>query len=128
MPLRDQAHRDLIEIMNDPDTGGVPITISNPAGDSLPFNAFESDIHMAIDAGTGEFVTGRQVHVSVLISALIAVGYDSIHGVADTSTKPWAVRYLDVNNRVGNFKVIETNPDNSRGLMPIKLECYEPLE
>ena len=128
MPLRDQALLDIVEIMNDTDTGGVPITITSPAGESLPFNALESDIFLSIDPGTQEMITGRQVHASVLIAELIATGFSDIRGEEDSAKKPWVVQTTDGFGRAWTFKVVETRQVNSRGLMPLILECYEPLE
>jgi hypothetical protein len=125
MSLRDEAHLDLIEIMNDEETGGDLCTITSPAGNFHTFRVFGNDIHIAIDPGTGQYVTGRQSSISVLISELLAVGFDGIRCIADENSRPWVVDTVDVNGIPGKFKVSESNPDNGSGLNTLFLERYE---
>ena len=124
MSLRDIAHADTIEIMNDPDVGGDLCTITSPVGLSESFRVMSNDIHLSIDPGTGETVMGRQSSVAVLISELIDAGFNGIRGVADSSSKPWLVDIADVNGIAGQFKVTEHHPDNTAGLMILVLELY----
>jgi len=124
MSLRDLAHTDLKEIMGDTETGGDLATITSPAGAPLPFRVLMNDIHISIDPGTGETVTGRQSTVAVLISDLITAGFQDIKGVPDTDKKPWVVDTVDVNGIAGTFKVAESNPDHGAGLMILFLELY----
>jgi hypothetical protein len=125
MSLRGEAHLDLIEIMNDEETGGDLCTITSPAGNFHTFLVFGNDIHLAIDPGTGQYVTGRQSSISVLISELLAVGFDGIRCIADENSRPWVVDTVDVNGIPGKFKVSESNPDNGSGLNTLFLERYE---
>jgi hypothetical protein len=125
MSLRGEAHLDLIEIMNDEETGGDLCTITSPAGNFHTFRVFGNDIHLAIDPGTGQYVTGRQSSISVLISDLLAVGFDGIRCIADENSRPWVVDTVDVNGIPGKFKVSESNPDNGSGLNTLFLERYE---
>jgi hypothetical protein len=125
MSLRGEAHLDLIEIMNDEETGGDLCTITSPAGAFHVFRVFGNDIHLAIDPGTGQYVTGRQSSISVLISELLAVGFEVIRGIADKDSRPWVVDTVDVNGIPGKFKVSESNPDNGAGLNTLFLELYE---
>lgn len=125
MSLLDIAHLDLIEIINDTETGGGLCTITSPSGESHEFMALSNDIHLSIDPGTGQYVTGRQSSVAVLISALMAVGFEGIRGIANKSSRPWVVDTVDVNGIPGRFKVSETNPDKSIGLSTLFLELYE---
>ena len=125
MSLRGTAHADLIEIMNDTETGGDLCTIISPEGRSENFRTLSNDIHLSIDPGTGETVTGRQCSVAVLISELMAAGFSGIRGIADLKSKPWVVETTDVNGIQGKFKVAEHHPDNSAGLMILFLEIYK---
>lgn len=134
MSLRDEAHEDLIEIMNDDESGTVSISIISPLSVSEDFKAFSNDIQLSFDPDTGQAVTGRQCSVAVLISELITAGFynntnreDDIRGEVDKTSKPWVVTTTDVNGIEGTFKVIETFPDNGAGLMPMLLEVYTPL-
>ena len=127
MSLRDIANADLRGIMNDPVTGGVDCTLTSLAGATAEFKTFHNDIHMQIDPGTGEIVTGRQSTVAVLTNELIDEGFDDIRGIADTDSKPWLATVSDVLGREGTFKVVETYPDASLGLVVLFLEFWEPL-
>lgn len=127
MGLRDTAHGDLQEILADTVDGGESITITSPASVSESFYAFTNDIHFAVDPETGQTVTSRQCTASVLISALIDVGFDAIKGVVDSDELPWVVTTTDANGVVGTFKVSETFPDNGAGLMVLFLEGYTTL-
>ena len=66
--------------------------------------------------------------MSVLIGELITAGFSDIRGEEDATKKPWVVQATDGFGREETFKVVETRQANSRGLMPLLLECYEPLE
>jgi hypothetical protein len=125
MPLRDTQLDDLSEIMNDPESGGVPCTITSPSGEIETFNGFHGDIAEAIDPTTGLFISSRQVHVSVIISELIAAGFGDIRGEENEDATPWLVTVVDGNGREATFKVAETKPSNSMGLMPLTLELYD---
>lgn len=125
MSLRAQANEDLKEILNDGDTGGVDCVITSPAGLTASFKVSHNDVHVAFDPGTGEMVTGRQASVAVITSELIAEGFDSIEGVADSSSAPWLATVSDVEGRSGVFKVAATHPDATLGLTVLILEFYE---
>lgn len=123
MGLRDIAASDVIEIIHDTETGGDEITITSPAGVSETFNALANDIHFAIDPETGMTVTGRQCSATVLSSDLSDAGFSSIKGVPDSS-RPWVVTMTDINGVSSTFKVVESHPDNTMGLMILILSEY----
>jgi hypothetical protein len=124
MGLRDIAASDVIEIINDTETGGDEITITSPAGVSETFNALTNDIHFAIDPETGETVTGRQCSATVLSSDLVTAGFTDIKGIPDTNSRPWVVQMTDINGVTASFKVVESHPDNTIGLMILILGEY----
>lgn len=124
MGLRELAHSDLIDIVNDDEYGGDDIVITSPSGVAHDFKAFSNDIFESIDPGTGQVVAGRVCTVSVLISELITHGFEGIQGVVDSSSRPWMVDTTDVNGRAHKFKVRESHPDNGMGLIPLILEAY----
>ena len=115
-----RAHADLQRIMAKQET----CAITDPSGSEETFNVISSDIHISSDPGTGIVVTGRQSSVAVYIADLIAAGFDGIRGIADPNSRPWLVTISDVNGREGTFKVAETHPDNTAGLMLLMLEEY----
>lgn len=124
MGIRETAHEDMLEILHDTEDGGEEITITSPAEVAYSIMARTSDIHLSIDPGTGETVTGRQCFVAVAISDLIARGFEDIRGVAESDSKPWLVDAVDVDGRPGRFKVTEVNPDRTIGLAVLALELY----
>jgi hypothetical protein len=125
MSLRETTHEVLKEIMNDVEVGGDEITITSPAGLSQTFKSFTNDIFQSVDPGTGQIVSGRVCTISVLISELIAIGFDAIRGIPDENSKPWVVETTDVNDRPYKFKICETHPDNGAGLVLCFLEIYQ---
>ena len=124
MGLLDTAHDDMVEIINDPETGGEPISITSPAGVQEDFLALTNDIHFSIDPETGMTVAGRQCSAAVAIFNLEEVGFGDIKGVPDKTERPWVVQMTDVNGREGTFKVSSTEPDRGAGLMTLRLEGY----
>jgi hypothetical protein len=127
MSLIGTAHADYLEILHDEDTGGIDIDIISPASELHQFKAFSSDIHLAMDPGTGETVTGRQCSVSVSIRDLEDVGFEGVRGVAQSASKPWVVETVDANGHQHTFKVVAHHPDRSHGSMVLMLEGYTPL-
>ena len=124
MGLRDIATADAIEIIQDTVTGGDEIIITSPAGVSEDFLALTNDIHFSIDPETGETVTGRQCSVTVLSSDLVTAGFSEIKGIHDTNSRPWVVQMTDINGVTATFKVVESHPDNTMGLMVLILGEY----
>ncbi len=103
-----------------------PCVITSPESVSENFDCRSNDIHLSIDTGTGDTVTGRQASVVVLISDLINANFQTISGVANTSIKPWVVVFDSIDGIEGTYKVAETYPDHTAGLMVMLLESYTP--
>lgn len=127
MGLREIAHSDLQSIFADASGFVWPCVITSPDSVSVDFDCRSNDIHMSIDPGTGDTITGRQASVVVLISDLIAANFQTISGVANTSIKPWVVVFDSINGISGTYKVAETYPDHGAGLIVLLLETYKPL-
>lgn len=125
MSLRDIANADLKEIINDPDTGGIDCVLTSPAGSTASFKVLFSDIYQSIDPGTGEIVTGRQSHISVLTNELITAGFDDIRGISDTDSRPWLATVTDALGRSSTHKVFDSYPDSTIGLTVLMLEFYD---
>lgn len=100
--------------------------ITPPVGAPVSFQVLANDIHLSLDVGTGELVSGRQASIAVLQRELIAAGFERIGGIADPASKPWLVAIDDINGRSYTFKVVETYPDNGAGLTVLFLEVYQP--
>jgi len=128
MGLRDIAKTDLSLILADSDYGfAYLITVTNPAGTSTPsgFTGFSNDISQIIDPDTGEAVSGRSATVALDMTALTAAGFSTLpEAVADEDLKPWIVVFDDIEGSSYTFKVSQSNPDRSLGLVVCHLEAY----
>jgi len=122
--LRQQAHEDAQTIMKEVGGAVWPCTITDPADTTKSFSCRSTDIHATVDPDTGTLITGARATVVVLISDLILSSFQSIKGVQDDDQHPWIVDVDDINGVSGKFKVAETYPDNTLGLMVCLLEVY----
>ena len=127
MGLRETAEADLGLILEDSSTGfGWPITVTDPAGKAESLVGFSGDIAQAIDPDTGQAVSGRLAMVSLRISSLLAAGFTDIpQGVASTTSKPWLITFDDINGNSFTFKVQQSNPDRTLGLVKCILELWQ---
>lgn len=126
MNLRALAESDLATVLEDEVYGfGWPISVTNPAGVVAPDLVGSSqDISQIIDPDTGQAVSGRLATVVLRISSLTAVGIP-VYVAAETG-KPWVVIFDDINGNTHAFKVAESNPDRTLGVVVCILEAYLP--
>jgi hypothetical protein len=131
MNLRDLAEQDLSMILEDNINGfGCEITLISPDGvnsDDLISGGligYSNDISQVIDPDTGMIVSGRSASVSIRISTLILAGMTLPKGIADTNFKPWVVKFKDINLDPFTFKVQQSNPDRTLGIVTLLLELY----
>lgn len=121
MSLRTMAESDLSFILEDQLGGfGWSITLTSPSGVVSDVVGFSNDISQVIDPNTGQLVSGRCASVTLRMSSLTTVPV----GISNTSSKPWLVRFNDINGRVHNFKIIKSNPDRALGVVTCILEAY----
>ena len=125
MSLRSNAELDLAVILEEPDCGGEPIILINPAGDAEAFVAQTGDIAQVIDPETGQALTGRLAHVSIRISSILAKGFALPRGIPQESSKQWLVVFLDHQDAVYRFAVQQSNPDRTLGIVTCLLEFYD---
>lgn len=129
MGLREHASELLQQILNDEDCAmGWPIVLIDPAGfqSVAPLIGRTQDIAQVIDPDTGVLVSGRLVTVAIYMQDIIDAGYPSLpRAIADTSQKPWVVRFDDQAGASYQFKVVESNPDRTLGDIVLHLEVYE---
>jgi len=124
--LRQTASEDLTYILEDLMGWSWPITITNPAGLSKPIQGFSNDISQVIDPDTGLVVTGRSASIAVSKTTLINAGFLVFpEGIADTSKKPWVVEFADNIGKSNKFKIVESTPDNTLGLIVCLLSIYK---
>ena len=126
MNLRALAESDLKFIVEDPDSGfGWPIVITNPEGLTRSFTGLSDDIAQAIDVETGMIVSGRTASISLRTSTILAEGFALPEGIADTSKKPWIVQFDDINGSPHTFKIAQSYPDRTLGLVRCILSIYK---
>ncbi len=127
MSLRTIAETDLGRILEDDTNGfGWLITVTNPAGFAKALKGFSNDISQVIDPDTGQAVSGRLASVSIRIALLTANGLAIPEGIVDATSKPWLVTFNDINGNGYTFKVQQSNPDRTLGLVVCILEFYTP--
>lgn len=125
MNLRQLACQDAVAILEDGSYGfGWPIVVRNPDGDTFALTGFSNDIGQAIDPDTGQTVSGRQASIALPIARLEASGLDIPRDIPDTDLKPWIIFFDDILGHSQAFKVIETLPDRSIGIVVCLLEFY----
>ena len=121
MSLRRIAERDLGLILNDTQTGfGWPITLIDPLGNRFSRTGFSNDIYLLVDPDTGQAVSGRTASVALQVSSLPSLPV----GISDTASRPWIVEFDDIGGRPWRFRVSETNPDRTLGIIVCILELY----
>lgn len=124
MGLREQAGLDLISILEDTAGFAWPIELTSPAGATLNLLGFSTDIGLSIDPETGVAITGRKASIAIPSARLRAAGFANPRAIADTSSKPWLVRFPDIHGRSHLFKVQEGIPDEAIGCIRCDLESY----
>ncbi len=127
MGLREVAEQDLSSILENKECGyGWDITLIAPNNCEALLTGFTHDISQVIDPDTGQAVSGRLASI-VLRNGLIYENFPGLglpKGISETTSKPWVVRFDDINGNSWLFKVVESNPDRTLGLVKCFLELY----
>lgn len=127
MGLRQQAAADLRAIVEDDTSGfGWPIRITNPDGESIDIVGLSTDVATVIDPDTGMAVKGRNASIAVALGTLEDEGFEIPKGITDATSKPWVVRFDDIQGTAHTFKVMDAEPDRAIGVVVCLLEAYEP--
>lgn len=126
-----QAEADLATILESSSDFATAITITNPQGisNSQALNAQVGDIGQVIDADTGLAISGRLLHVAVRMSSLQCAGLGDPFpsGIADPDQKPWLVQFAPIVGVSMVFKIKETRPDRTVGILVMLCEFWEPM-
>ena len=126
MGLREQAEADNRVILNDSAFGfGYSISLENPAGTAKPLTGFSNDISQVVDPDTGVAVSGRLATAALNINDIIDAGLELPKGIADAGSKPWLIRFDDINGNAHTFKVSKSDPDRAIGVVICTLEFYK---
>lgn len=124
--LRELAEADLGAILEDQYGFRWPITVTNPDGTTVSgLFGFSNDISQVIDPETGTAVSGRSASVAIRTKLLADEGLGIPRGITDSSKKPWVVEFDDINGTAHKFKVSESMPDRTIGVVACMLEAYE---
>lgn len=124
MGLLDVARADLVSIASDTVGGfAVPITLTAPDGQTLTVPGLAADIGQTVDPDTDQVVLGRRITVALPMAQLPA-SFGEPRGIADAASKPWLVRFADVDSVMRTFKVSQVAPDNTLGMLVCVLEAY----
>lgn len=127
MSLRELAVADAHAIATDESAFGWPITVTDPAGTSATLTGLSNDISQVIDPETGQVISGRSATVVVSLVALAEAGLGIPKGVTNKAVKPWVVVFAEPGGGVTHtFKVSQTMPDRTIGLVVCVLEGYTP--
>lgn len=123
MGLREQAQSDLHAILHDKDGGfGWDITLRSPDGAELALVGYANDIEQSIDRETGLAIVGREASIAIALEDIANFGMPK--GVPDTDRSPWVVRFADIACVPWTFKVKQSIPDRSLGMVVCILETY----
>lgn len=121
MSLRLIAADDFDRIVNDGRDWSWPITLINPAGGETPLQGFSQDVHMMIDPGNGDIVSGRRATVALSMRRLDPDNMPDYMADGD----PWLVRFSDILGFERTFEVIESKPDRTIGNLVLVLGGWE---
>jgi hypothetical protein len=125
--LRETAENDLAFILEDSVDGfGWDINLTDPVGLSEDLVGYSGDISLTIDPETGVPVSGQLAHVALRITTLKGLGFEIPRGIVETTSKPWVVVFNDIDGVQRTYKVQESNPDLTLGIVICLLENYEP--
>jgi hypothetical protein len=125
MGLRAENEAALEETLEDTDLWGWPVTITDPSGLSASLTGQSGDVAQIIDPQTGDVISGRLAHCALRMSSLTAAGFTTVpRSIANSSSKPWIVVFDDINGTEYTFKVRQSNPDRTMGIVTLVLESY----
>ncbi len=127
MSLRTQAEADLASTLEAPGDFGFPFTLTAPDGTTSPDLLGQTgDIGTLIDPDTGLAVSGRHAHLTVRISSLVAAGFTDLpRGIADLTSDPWVVTFDDLAANTQLWKVEQSMPDRTLGVVAMVLEFWK---
>lgn len=127
MNLRKIAETDLAGILEGDSGFGWLIKITSPDGIVKELTGFSNDVSQVIDPDTGIIVSGRNASIAIRIELISQAfpGKGLPRGIANSSEKPWVVEFSDINGNNHKFKISESNPDRTLGLVTCNLELYE---
>ena len=126
MGLAEIIHADTRTILNDTQCGnGVAISITAPDCTVGTLTGFSNDIGLLVDADTGQAVSGRAATIAIHLADLAEQGLAIPENVHNKRSKPWVVGYTDQLGNAYTFKVSESHPDRTAGIVTCTLVSYD---
>jgi hypothetical protein len=129
MSLAAQAEADLATVLEAGQDFGVPFVLTDPAGfaSAEQLRGGFSDIGQVFDPGTGAALSGRHATVTARMSTLAIAGYGALpEGVIDEAELPWLVDCAGPSTASQRYKVVQTFPDRTLGLIVLVLSFWNP--
>lgn len=120
MNLRDLAVADLAVTLESPADFGVPVIVTDPAGNCETFQGQTGLIGAVIDPQLGTFVSGDLPHVVLSIASLDVAGFCLPEGEADPDSDPWILEFDGQ-----EYTVDVSMPDHTLGIVTLVLGRLE---
>ncbi len=127
MSLRAVAESDLALTLEYGTDWGQAIIVTDPAELQVTLNGQSGDIGALIDPDTGMGVSGRLAHVSLRISSVLTAFGALPVGIAESAQNPWRVSFPGSATPAQEYKVSETRPDKTLGVITLIVEVYEDV-
>jgi hypothetical protein len=122
--LRDDAAAFTREILEDDDGFSQAIDVWNPAGEKLSLKGFAKYVGQTLDPGTGLLVSGMASSVTLPLGALVDGGFEMPMGELDQRKAVWVVEFANADGKAMRFKVKQTHPDRTLGVVVCQLEHW----
>jgi hypothetical protein len=120
-----QAAADARAIVEDAAAFSWPVTVTNPSGLSAVLNGLTKDIAAHVDPETGIVVSSRTASVTLSTASLETAGLGVPKNIPQKTSKPWVIQFFDVAGMLHAFKVIDSLPDTTLGLVVCRLEVFK---
>jgi hypothetical protein len=128
MNFLDIAQQDKAFTLKDSEFGfGTEITLTDPDLFTAVVTGRTNDISFAIDANTGQAVSGRTATIAIDIVELQEKGFsDTPKAQTDKTKKPWIVEWTDPRtSKSYSFTILEANPDRTLNILLCTLSFYK---
>jgi len=127
MSLRVQAEADLAVTLEASTDFGEPFTLTDPSDFASATQLYGAvgDIGQVLDPDTGQAVSARHATLTARIATLTAAGYTTLpEGKADAGVKPWRVDFAGVSTASQRYKVVQSFPDRTLGVVTMILAFW----
>lgn len=124
MSLMQRAQRDVARITTNNKHFGGEVVISYK-GVEYPANCFSNNIGQVFDADTGTVVSGQTATVAISVIELQSKSIPEPVAVYNENRDPYLIGFNDGLGRDFLFKVVDTYPDRTIGLIVCILERFK---